>query len=118
MFRWFPSVLLLKLEANFLEMSEKHCLQWNDFQDNVKNAFGKLRDSTDFVDVTLACEDGHQVDAPKVILAGQVLFNWFIIFFMNIVIIQMNIDFEQLPNFSCLRFVSINYPGALMVLST
>ena len=33
-----------------------------------------------FFDVTLACEEGHLVDVHKVILAGQVLFNWFIIF--------------------------------------
>ena len=52
-------------------MSEKLCLQWNDFQDNVKSAFGNLRDSTDFVDVTLACEDGHQIEAHKVILAAS-----------------------------------------------
>ena len=52
-------------------MSEKLCLQWNDFQDNVKNAFGNLRESSDFVDVTLACEDGHQIEAHKVILASS-----------------------------------------------
>ena len=52
-------------------MSEKLCLQWNDFQDNVKSAFGNLRDSSDFVDVTLACEDGHQIEAHKVILAAS-----------------------------------------------
>ena len=40
-----------------------------------------MREDIDFVDVTLACEDGHQVDAHKVILVGQVLFNWFNILF-------------------------------------
>ena len=50
-------------------MAEKLCLRWNDFQDIVKNAFGHLRVSTDFVDVTLACEDGQQIEAHKVILA-------------------------------------------------
>ena len=48
-------------------MSEKLCLQWNDFQDNVKSAFGNLRESTDFVDVTLACEDCQQMEAHGVI---------------------------------------------------
>ena len=43
--------------------------QWNDFKDNVKTAFGNLRGDTDFTDVTLACEDGQQVRAHKVILA-------------------------------------------------
>ena len=52
-------------------MAEKLCLQWNDFQDNVKNAFGHLRDSTDFVDVTLACEDDRKIEAHKVIPAAS-----------------------------------------------
>ena len=52
-------------------MAEKLCLQWNDFQENVKNAFGQLRGTTDFVDVTLACEDGQQIEAHKVILAAS-----------------------------------------------
>ena len=52
-------------------MSEKLCLQWNDFQDNIKSAFGNFRKDNDFADVTLACEDGQQVEAHKVILAGS-----------------------------------------------
>jgi len=52
-------------------MSEKLCLKWNDFQDNVSTAFGILRSDTDFSDVTLACEDGQQVEAHKVILAAS-----------------------------------------------
>ena len=52
-------------------MSEKLCLQWNDFQDNIKSAFGNLREDNDFADVTLACEDGEQVEAHKVILAAS-----------------------------------------------
>ena len=52
-------------------MSEKLCLQWNDFQENIKSAFGNLRDDNDFTDVTLACEDGQQVEAHKVILVAS-----------------------------------------------
>ena len=52
-------------------MSEKLCLQWNDFKDNVNSAFGNLREDKDFSDVTLACEDGQQVTAHKVILAAS-----------------------------------------------
>ena len=55
-------------------MSEKLCLQWNEFQENIKSSFGKLRDDNDFTNVTLACDDGQQVEAHKVILAEQVLF--------------------------------------------
>ena len=53
------------------KMAEKLCLQWNDFQENIKSAFGHLRGTTDFVDVTLACEDGQQMEAHKVILAAS-----------------------------------------------
>ena len=38
-------------------MTEKLCLQWNDFRDNVNCAFSSLRDDTNFADVTLVCED-------------------------------------------------------------
>ena len=53
-----------------MQGTEKLCLQWNDFKDNVKSAFGNLREGSDFADVTLACEDGHQIEAHKVILAA------------------------------------------------
>ena len=52
-------------------MSEKLCLQWNDFQENIKSAFGSLREDKDLKDVTLACGDGQQVEAHKVILASS-----------------------------------------------
>ena len=52
-------------------MSEKLCLQWNDFKENAIGAFGNLREDNDFADVTLACEDGKQVEAHKVILASS-----------------------------------------------
>ena len=52
-------------------MSEKLCLQWNDFQENVKSSFRQLRDDKGFSDVTLACEDGQQIEAHKVILAAS-----------------------------------------------
>ena len=52
-------------------MSEKLCLQWNDFRANVNSAFGKLRDDKEFSDVTLACEDGQQMEAHKVILVAS-----------------------------------------------
>ena len=52
-------------------MSEKLCLQWNDFQDNIKSAFQSLREDTDFSDVTLVNEDGQEVEAHKAILAAS-----------------------------------------------
>ena len=52
-------------------MSEKLCLQWNDFQENVNTAFGKLKGDNEFSDVTLACQDGQQFEAHKVILVSS-----------------------------------------------
>ena len=54
-----------------IKMTEKLHLQWNDFKDNVNSAFGDLREEKDFSDVTLACEDGQQVEAHKMILAAS-----------------------------------------------
>ena len=51
--------------------SEKFCLRWNDFQENFSTAFASLRKDTDFTDVTLACEDGYQVDAHKFMLVAS-----------------------------------------------
>ena len=52
-------------------MSEKLCLQWNDFKENATSSFGSLREDNDFDDVTLACEDGKQFEAHKVILSSS-----------------------------------------------
>ena len=50
-------------------MSEKLCLNWNNFQENLNSAFGTLRKDTDLTDVTLACEDDRQIEAHKVVLS-------------------------------------------------
>ena len=52
-------------------MSDKLFLQWNDFKENVNSAFGRLREDKEFTDVTLACEDGQQMEAHRVILASS-----------------------------------------------
>ena len=52
-------------------MSEKLCLKWNDFKENVNSAFGSLRNDKVFTDVNLVCEDGQQMEAHKVILASS-----------------------------------------------
>ena len=49
---------------------EKLFLKWNEFNENVSSAFGDRRKDMEFADVTLACEDGQQVEAHKVILAS------------------------------------------------
>ena len=52
-------------------MSEKLCLQWNNFKENLIGTFGSLRQDNDFTDVTLASEDGEQIEVHKVILASS-----------------------------------------------
>ena len=51
--------------------SEKFCLKWTNFQENINTVFGELRNDQEFSDVTLACEDGTVVEAHKVILASS-----------------------------------------------
>lgn len=74
-----PSAIIIITGEGEVTMSEKLWLLWNDFQENVSTTFGSLRNDNDFTDVTLACEDGYQMEAHKVILASsspffQVLF--------------------------------------------
>ena len=51
--------------------SEKLCLQWNDFQKNITSSFRELREDREITDVTLACEDGEQIEAHKVVLVSS-----------------------------------------------
>ena len=50
--------------------SEKFCLKWNDFEQNISLAFRDLRADKDFFDISLACEDNKVVSAHKVILSA------------------------------------------------
>merc|ERR1712126_451368 len=54
-----------------MNASERLCLQWIDFKENISSSFGELREDNDFTDVTLACDDGKQVEAHKTILAAS-----------------------------------------------
>ena len=49
--------------------TEKFCLKWNDFENNISGAFRELRDDKDFFDLTLACDD-NQIEAHKVIVSA------------------------------------------------
>ena len=57
--------------CKIMDTSEKFCLQWNDFKENIFAAFGDLRNDRELSDVTLACEDGRQVEAHKIILVSS-----------------------------------------------
>ena len=49
---------------------DKFCLQWNDFEKNISQAFKQLREDQDFFDVTIACED-EEVEAHKLVLSAS-----------------------------------------------
>ena len=54
-----------------MKNTEKICLNWDDFQENLKSSFRELRNEEDFADVTLACEDGTQIQTHRVVLAAS-----------------------------------------------
>jgi len=59
-----------------MSSTEKFSLKWNDFQENTIAAFGAMRVGNKFCDVTLACEDGQQIETHKIILASSSPFFW------------------------------------------
>ena len=51
--------------------SDKFCLRWNSYETNISSSFQKLREDSEFFDVTLCCDNGIDiVQAHKVILAA------------------------------------------------
>ena len=52
-------------------LSEKFCLKWNDFQQNMVNSFSDLRTEADFSDVTLVCDEDQHVEAHRIILMSS-----------------------------------------------
>jgi hypothetical protein len=49
---------------------DKFCLKWNEFEANIRESFMTLREEERFFDVTLATDDGHQIQAHKMILSA------------------------------------------------
>ena len=61
-------------DITIVNSSEKFCLKWNDFSENLLSTFSYLRTVKYLQDVTLACEDGTQIVSHKVVLmAGSIL---------------------------------------------
>ena len=55
---------------------EKFCLKWNDFESNIREFFREMKESKNHFDVTLASDDGHTMEAHKIILsAGSQFFS-------------------------------------------
>ena len=50
--------------------TEKFCLKWNEFEENIRHSFQGLRHQQKLFDVTLATDDGHQIEAHRVILSS------------------------------------------------
>merc|ERR1719319_412650 len=52
-----------------MNFTQKLCLKWDDFGKNLRSVFSELRHSSEFFDVTLACEDGR-VEAHRLVLSS------------------------------------------------
>ena len=68
-------MFLTALVSSFLSTkmtldSDKFCLKWNDFQQNIITSYQDLRKEREFSDVTLVSEDYLQVEAHRIILTG------------------------------------------------
>ena len=50
--------------------SEKFCLKWNEFQENVSKSFSQLRQQSGLFDVTLVSSDQKQVSAHRLVLSA------------------------------------------------
>ena len=61
--------ILLALQVNNFDMSEKFSLKWNDFHTNVSKSFELLRNEEYLQDVTLVSDDDFQVKAHKIVLS-------------------------------------------------
>merc|ERR1719427_314555 len=53
-----------------MDNMEKFCLRWNEFETNIRDSFRELREDHSHFDVTLATDDGHQIEAHKIILSA------------------------------------------------
>ena len=53
-----------------LRMSDKFALHWNDFQSNAVKNYSKLRNNSEFMDVTLVGDDHKLISAHKIILTS------------------------------------------------
>ena len=57
-----------------MDPTNKFCVQWDDYEQNVKSSFKELREDREFADLTLVCQDGREFEVHKNILAFSSLF--------------------------------------------
>ena len=48
-----------------MNSSEKLCLKWNDYQDNIVSTYRELREAHEFGNVTLVCEDNQKIESQN-----------------------------------------------------
>merc|ERR1719245_2517336 len=59
------------MESNCaMNNDDKWCLRWDEFDENIREYFSSLRKDGRMFDVTLATEDGQQIQAHKIILSA------------------------------------------------
>ena len=56
-----------------MEPNQGFNLKWAEFHSNLQETYSQLRSNQHFTDVTLACEEGQQLNAHKVILSASSL---------------------------------------------
>ena len=69
---FFCSIAVTRLKWNMA--AELLFLQWNEFQGNQMSFYRSLRETPDFSDVTLVCEDGQRIQAHRLVLASSSFF--------------------------------------------
>ena len=57
-------------KSNAMAESETFCLQWREFEANVRSSYKALLDSGDYSDVTLASRDGYKVIIEVLLLSS------------------------------------------------
>ena len=58
-------------DAAMITLAENFILNWGDFTENAGGTLRDLHKDLDFTDVTLVCEDNHQIPCHRVILAAS-----------------------------------------------
>ena len=51
--------------------NDKFCLKWNDFQQNIISSYNGLRTELDYSNVTLVCENDHNIEVHKIIITAS-----------------------------------------------
>ena len=62
-------LLLINITTTITMSSTEFCIKWTNYQSNIVNSVGKLKNEDEFVDVTLVCEE-QSIRAHKVILSA------------------------------------------------